>query len=141
MDRNTAALPGCYALAVLVGLLAGPEALTALSAAAAAGELTLGGTLVAAAGPILVAVAAVAAFGRVGAYAAAVLRGLLLGAGLGACGTAMGLLLHFTPLLGGAVLIYYLLSRRAWLCIGLSLAVGAVDYLWVAPFLRLAMTF
>ncbi len=105
--------------------------------------------------PLLLGGWAVFAFGRTGAFAAAGVRGLLLGMALkpavASGGITLGVLLLFTTLLSGCVMLWFLLRRLrfgrryAWqdgvLCLGVELAIGLADAIWVAPFLRQALTF
>ncbi len=105
--------------------------------------------------PLLLGSWAVFAFRRAGAYAASMLRGLLLGMALNMAadigGITLGMLLLFSAILSGCVMLWFLLRRmqlgrkEAWrdwiLCLGLELSIGLADAIWVAPFLRRALTF
>ncbi len=95
--------------------------------------------------------AALAAYGAplAGAWGMAALRGFCLGLSLGgaveAAGAARGLLLLFSALASGGVLVWFLLRRvrlgrerfrpDVLLCLGLDLAIALADRWWVGPYL------
>lgn len=133
------------------------DTLVSLVAAAASVELSFPGALAATVLSLLLSACAVFLFHRCGAYAVSLLRGLGLGLMLGAVLAAfrsgallLSVLLLFSRLVYSPVLLWYLwrrlcfgngqLQRDTLVCLGLGLAVAAVDYLVVSPFLAAAIS-
>lgn len=134
------------------------DTLVSLVAAAGAVKLSFPGALAATVLSLLLSACAVFLFHRFGAYAVCLLRGLGLGLMLGAVlaaygsgGLLLSVLLLFSRLSYSPVLLWYLwrriclgngqFQRDTVVCLVLGLAVAAVDYLVVSPFLAVAISF
>lgn len=126
-----------------------------LARSAGSGPLRFSDACMASALPLLFSAFAVLFFHRFGVYLACGLRGLLLGFTLGVLSAAGGLwlcgLLFFSGLFESPVLLWFLWRRlrlgRADFredgirCLGLCVALAAVDTWVVAPFLAAALSY
>lgn len=143
---------------VSLGLLAARfhgEVYGDLARGAGLGPLRFSDACMASAVPLLLSAFAVIFFHRCGVFLACGLRGLLVGCTLGVLSAAGGLwlcgLLFFSGLFGSPVLLWFLWRRLrlgmtafredAVCCLGLCLALAAVDTWAVAPFLAAALSY
>ena len=151
-------LGGVWFAGLSLGLLAARfhgDPVTALALKAGAVELTFRNAFLANILPLFLSAFAVLFFHRFGAYLACFLRGLtigfLMGAFAGVGGLWLGVLLLFSALTSGPVLLWYLwrrltmglhtFNRDSILCTGLLVLIAAVDSQFAAPFLALALSY
>lgn len=131
------------------------EPVAALALSAGAVELTFRNACLANILPLFLSAFAVLFFHRFGAYLACFLRALTIGFLLGAISDAgglwLGVLLAFSALASGPVVLWYLwrrltmglctLNRDIILCTGILVLIAAVDSQIAAPFLALALSY
>ncbi len=152
------ALCGVWFAGVSLGLLAARshgEVFGALARSAGSGPLRFSDACMASVVPLLLSAFAVIFFHRCGVYLACGIRGLLVGYTLGVLCAAGGLwlcaLLFFSGLFGSPVLLWFLWRRLrlgttafredGLRCLGLCLALAAVDTWVVAPFLAASLSY